>query len=154
MELEQVLHAQHGALPGPRRRHRQQHGGLPVAVVGKPLDGVQLHGSLPFSIGVVGRFVVAPVSVARYVSFRLPPLVPARCPLDHLGLLRRGLDADGEAVPLGQEQAVPTRARKQPALEVFGQVEGVADRAYRRRVLLKQQLEGGVLQTTLYRCGR
>ena len=73
--------------------------------------------------------------------------MPARSPLDHLRLLRGGLDAHGEAVPLGQEQPVSTRARKQPALEVFGQVEGVAHGADGRRVLLKQELEQGKMIT-------
>ena len=73
--------------------------------------------------------------------------MPARSPLDHLRLLRGGLDAHGEAVPLGQEQPVSTRARKQPALEAFGQVEGVAHGADGRRVLLKQELEQGKMIT-------
>ena len=38
-------------------------------------------------------------------------LVPARPPLNYCRLLRRGLDAHGEAVPLGQEQPVSTRYR-------------------------------------------
>ena len=49
---EQVLHSQQGALPDPRRRHRQQHGEILVpVVVQQPVDGVQLHGVFPSSIG-------------------------------------------------------------------------------------------------------
>ena len=66
-------------------------------------------------------------------------------PLDDLRLLRGGLDADGEAVSLRQQQAVSTGAGQEPALEVLGQIEGVADRAYGGGVLLEKQLEGGVL---------
>ena len=42
--LEQVLHAQQGALPGPRRRHRQQAGAFLLGVVSKQdVLRVQLH---------------------------------------------------------------------------------------------------------------
>ena len=46
--LEQVLHAQQGALPGPGRRHRQQDGAfLPVVVSEKQVPRVQLHRGMP-----------------------------------------------------------------------------------------------------------
>ena len=74
------------------------------------------------------------------------PLVPTRPPLNYCRLLRRGLDADGEAVSLRQQQAVSPGAGQQPSLEVFGKVEGVSDGADGGRVLLEKQLEGGVLK--------
>ena len=49
-------------------------------------------------------------------------------------------------MPLRQQQAVSPGAGQQPALQVFGQVEGVAHGADGRRVLLEDQLEGGVLE--------
>ena len=93
--LEEVLHAQQGALPGPRRSHGQQDGAFLLFVVSKQdVLRVQLHrGMHSFLYGVFSAF---------------SPVLPVRSgpPLDDLGLLRRGLDADWEAMPLRQEQAV------------------------------------------------
>ena len=72
-------------------------------------------------------------------------LVGAWPPLNYCCLLRGGLDADGNADSPGQQEPVTPGAGQKPSLEVFGQVEGVPDRAYGRRILLEQQLEGGVL---------
>ena len=47
--LEQVLHAQQGALPGAGQRHRQQHRGLFVLLAAQqPAYGVQFHGGFSF----------------------------------------------------------------------------------------------------------
>ena len=51
----------------------------------------------------------------------------------------------GKRLSLRQQQAVSTGAGQEPALEVFGQVEGVAHGADGGGVLLEKQLEGGVL---------
>ena len=74
------------------------------------------------------------------------PAGAAQCGLDHLRVLRRGLDADGEAVSVGQQQAVTPGAGQQPSLEYLGQVDCVAHGAYGRRVLLEQELEGAALK--------
>ena len=78
--------------------------------------------------------VVAFSTCAGPVSTRSPPSPPGwpRCAR--------------EAVAPGEKQAVTARARKQPSLEVFRQVEGVANGAYGGGVLLEQELEGGVLE--------
>ncbi len=53
---EHVLHAQQRALPGARRRHRQQDGGLLLCVVSKKqVLGVQIHGGLFLSLWGVTR---------------------------------------------------------------------------------------------------
>ena len=54
---EHVLDSQQRSLPGPWRRHRQQHGGLPASVVSEQqVLRVQLHrGCLPFSTGLFLR---------------------------------------------------------------------------------------------------
>ena len=70
----------------------------------------------------------------------------AGSPLDEGLLLGGGLDADGEAVAPGEEEPVTALAGEQPALEVRGQIEGVADGADGGGVLLQEELEGGVLE--------
>ena len=70
----------------------------------------------------------------------------AGSPLDEGLLLGGGLDADGEAVAPREQEAVAALAGEQPALQVGGQVEGVADRADGGGVLLEEELEGGVLE--------
>ena len=105
--LEQVLDAQQGALPGPWRRHRQQDRTLLALVVSKQdVLRVQLQCSTPFSNGRALR--VRRRALDRRRQGALPVL--ARPPLDDLRLLRGGLDADGEAVALRQQQPVSPRA--------------------------------------------
>ena len=50
---EHVLDSQEGALPRPRRRHRQQHRGFFALVVHQPTYRVQFHLDSPFAIGLV-----------------------------------------------------------------------------------------------------
>ena len=52
----------------------------------------------------------------------------------------------GKRFAAGEQEAVAARAGQQPALQVLGEVEGVADGADRGGVLLEQELEGGVLE--------
>ena len=83
---KEVLDAEERALAGARRRHRQQHrrgwcGGKGLAF------GPELHGCPPF---------------LRCVD----SLVPSGPPLDDVGLLRRGLHADGEAPAAREQEAV------------------------------------------------
>ncbi len=131
--LEQVLHTQQGALSGARRGDRQQHRGSLVAVVSKQeFLGVQLHRVQSFLYRCTCN---AGASVVLLLLSGLP--AGARSPLDHLGLLRRGLDAHREAAAPGQEQPVPPGAGEQPALQLLRQVEGVSHGAYGRGVLLQ-----------------
>ena len=91
--LEEVLDAQQGALAGPWRRHRQQDGAFLVFVAAKQdVLRVQLHRGLVLSLMASG------------------------CPLNDRRLLRGGLDADGEAVALCQQQPVSPGARQEPSL--------------------------------------
>ena len=71
--------------------------------------------------------------------------MPLGSPLNDFRLLRRGFNADREAVSLRQQETVSPGAGQQPALEVFGQIKGVAHGGYGGGVLLQEQLEGGVL---------
>ena len=93
--LEQVLDAQHGALAGAGRRHRQQHRGAGLAVAQEDFPGVQLqiHIFLPFAVYEIGC----------WYRFCPPLMARAGPPLDYLGLLRGGLDADGKAVAPRQQ---------------------------------------------------
>ena len=100
-----------------------------------------------------GRFLFRPSSSSQLMGFSFMacflPLLGVPCvfdvlpvltrpPLDDLGFLGGGLDADWEAVSLRQQQAVPPGTGQQPALEVLGKVEGVAHRADGGGVLLQE----------------
>ena len=64
--------------------------------------------------------------------------MPAGPPLDDVGLLRCGLDADGEAPAACEQEAVAPGTREEPTLEVDREVKGIAHGGDGGGVLLEE----------------
>ena len=131
--LEHVLDAQHGALARARRRDRQQDRRfLVLSFSEQDFLWIEFHG---FSFLYWSLYTLS--------SFRL--WAPGRHSMTSVSSGVASMRT-GKRLSPRQQQPVPARARQQPSLEVFGQVEGVAHGAHGGCVLLEQELEGGVLQ--------
>ena len=117
--LEQVLHSQQGPLPRPGRRHHQQdRRGLPCTASGQGFRQVEIH-LFSFFLSQAVSWTSTRLIFLRWrhgLPFGELSLVASRSPLDDLGLLRRGLDANGEPPSPCQKKAVAARAGKQPPL--------------------------------------
>ena len=145
MDWSRFSHAQHGALAGAGRRHRQAAPAV-AGPGGLAQDSIFLGFSCKFTIFASLSLLMTRLVNPWYRSLPAPNGVgPGRHSITSVSSGVASMRT-GKRLPLASNRPSPRGTGQKPPLQLHRQVEGFAHGADSGGVLLEQQLEGGVLQ--------